>query len=423
MLRFFLLDSGARFTMHTTQDAPLVICGHGMVAQRLIEQLVALGHQFSRIVVFNGEPYPAYNRIQLSSLLANESTEADLELKPRRWFSQHRVDVFNHEPVTHIDTEQNRVVTARGRVQPYSQLVLATGSRPTTLGIEGEQLSGVMNFRNLTDTRELIDRASKHRRALVVGGGFLGLEAAEGLRARGMAVTVLHRSGHLLNRQLDETAGDLLKTLLQQRGLEILTGCSPAALLGREQVNAVQLSDDTVLATDLVVIATGITPNTGLALSAGLECDKGICVDGQMRTSNPAIYALGECCQFGANTFGLVEPGFAQAHVLAEHLCQLPEARAFTPGDVPTRLKISGIPIFSCGRVQPGPETESIQWQDRPKHRYGRLLVEQGRLVGAMLLGDTSSGPWYAELIGGARDISDYRDAIAFGKPYCEAAA
>ncbi len=423
MLRLFSFGSGARLTMRTSQDAPLVICGHGMVAQRLIERLVALGHPFNGIVVFNAEPFSAYNRIQLSAFLANDMPEADLALKPRSWFARHKVTVFNHEPVTGISTDQGTVITAAGRVQPYSKLVLATGSRPSSLGIRGEDLEGVSSFRDLADTRALIKTASLHKRAVVIGGGFLGLEAAEGLRARGMAVTVLHRSDYLLNRQLDKTAGELLKGLLAQRGLNILTGQSPAALLGKDRVTAIQLQDDTVLSTDLVVIATGITPNIDLALDAGLQCDKGICVDGRMRTSHPAVYALGECCQFGSHTFGLVEPGFQQAQVLAQHLCQPSEATEFSPGAIATRLKISGIPIFSCGRVQSGPATEDIQWHDRPEHRYGRLLIEQGQLVGAVFMGDTANGHWYADLIDSGQDISGYRDTIAFGQPYCEASA
>ncbi|MBJ6136218.1 NAD(P)/FAD-dependent oxidoreductase [Marinobacter litoralis] len=409
--------------MTVCPNAPLVICGHGMVAQRLIENLIANGHPYSKIVVFNGEPVSAYNRIQLSSLLANEIAETDLALKPDDWFSLHQVEVHNHEPVSRIDVEHHRVVTARGRIQPYSKLILATGSTPSSLGLPGEALDGVLMFRSLADTRAMIDKAGSYRRAVVIGGGFLGLEAAEGLRARGMAVTVLHRSNRILNRQLDPTSGKMLKDLLEQRGLTVLTGYAPKALLGKHQIRAVQLHDDTVLATDLVVIATGITPNAQLAAEAGLRCDRGICIDSQMRTSTPSIYALGECSQFGNETFGLVEPGFHQAQTLAEHLCQQTDAQGFVPVQIPTRLKISGIPIYSCGQVEPGPDTQTIQWRDRPKQRYGRLLIEHNRLVGAMLLGDTANGTWYTDLIRSAQDITDYRNTIAFGKPYCEAAA
>ncbi|KAE8547423.1 Nitrite reductase [NAD(P)H] large subunit [Marinobacter nauticus] len=422
MLRLFSLLE-ALSSMEHTQDNPLVICGHGMVAQRLLEQLVAQGHPFSRIVVFNGEPFAAYNRIQLSSLLADQIQETDLELKPWQWFRKHSIEVHQHEPVTHIDPGQRQVTTACGRIQPYHTLVLATGAQPSRLGLPGEDLDGVMNFRDLADTRTLIRQAKTHRRAVVIGGGFLGLEAAEGLRTRGMDVTVLHRSGHLLNRQLNPIAGDILKQKLQQRGLSIRTGTSPVSLLGRNQVRAVELSDGTVRATDLVVIATGIEPNKGLAADAGLNCDRGIRVNPNLMTSNPHIYALGECCQFQEHTFGLVEPGYEQARILAQLLCQVPGARAFEPGEVATRLKISDLPIFSCGRVVPGEHTEIIEWQDRTHAVYGQLLLDGNRLAGAILLGDTANGPWYSELIRSGADVSRYRDTIAFGKTYCDAAA
>ena len=409
--------------MEHTQTPALVICGHGMVAQRLLEQLVATGHPFSRIVVFNGEPFAAYNRIQLSSLLANQVRESELELNPRSWFRQHKIEVYNREPVTAIEPHQRRVTTASGRTLAYHTLVLATGASPSRLGLPGADLDGVMTFRDLTDTRTLIHRAQTHRRAVVIGGGFLGLEAAEGLRARGMDATILHRSGHLLNRQLNPAAGELLKHQLQQRGLTVLTGTEPTALLGKDQVQAVQLSDGTVLATDLVVLATGIHPNKALAEAAGLACNRGVQVDSQMTTSNPHIHALGECCQFQEHTFGLVEPGYEQAAVLARHLCQVSGNPGFTPGEIATRLKISDLPIFSCGPITPGPHTETIEWQDYAQAVYGQLLVEHNRLTGAILLGDTSSAPWYSELIRSGTDISRYRDTIAFGKPYCDAAA
>jgi len=422
MLRLFSLLEEFN-SMEHTQDNPLVICGHGMVAQRLLEQLVAQGHPFSRIVVFNGEPFAAYNRIQLSSVLADQIQETGLELKPWQWFRKHSIEVHQHEPVTHIDPGQRQVTTVCGRIQPYHTLVLATGARPSRPGLPGEDLDGVMNFRDLADTRTLIRQAQAHRRAVVIGGGFLGLEAAEGLRARGMKVTVLHRSGHLLNRQLNPIAGDILRRRLQQRGLNIRTGTSPVSLLGRHQVRAVELGDGTVLATDLVVIATGITPNKGLAADAGLTCDRGVRVDPHLMTSSPHVYALGECCQFHDHTFGLVEPGYEQARILAQHLCQAPGAGTFEPGEVATRLKISDLPIFSCGRIAPGEHTELIEWQDRTRAVYGQLLVDGNRLTGAILLGDTTNSLWYSQLIRSGANISRYRDTIAFGKPYCDAAA
>ncbi|KPP96914.1 FAD-dependent oxidoreductase [Marinobacter sp. HL-58] len=409
--------------MSTRAEHTLVICGHGMVAQRLLEKLVGQPTQpFARIVVFNGEATPAYNRIQLSALLAGDADEDSLPLQQPDWYRQHNITVHQGDPVAEINRADRTVSTVSGRVQPYTHLVIATGSRPASLGLAGEDLEGVMTFRGLQDTRKLIEVSRRHRRAVVIGGGFLGLEAADGLRRRGMAVTVLHRSSHLLNRQLDQASGALLEDALSERGLTIQTRTAPVALLGRNLVRAVQLDDETLISTDLVVIAAGITPNTELAYEAGLDCDRAIRVDRQMRTSDPHIYALGECCQVDDQTFGLVEPGYQQADVLAQVLCDPASQVTFKSSMIPTRLKISGIPIFSCGQTEADEGTESVVWQDYETNRYCRLLVRDQRLTGAVLFGETSDGLWYSERIQQAEDISAYRAHLAFGKHYCEAA-
>ncbi|MBE94140.1 FAD-dependent oxidoreductase [Marinobacter sp.] len=409
--------------MSAKAEQTLVICGHGMVAQRLLEKLVAQPHQpFERIVVFNGETSPAYNRIQLSALLAGDANEDSLQLQQPDWYRHNNITVNQGDPVTAINREDRTVTTASGQTQRYTSLVLATGSRSASLCLEGESLEGVMGFRDLKDTRQLIQTSQRHRRAVVIGGGFLGLEAAEGLRSRGMAVTVLHRGSHLLNRQLDETGGALLEQALTERGLTIRTQTSPVALLGRNLVRAVQLDNETLISTDLVVIAAGITPNTELAREAGLDCERAIRVNPQLQTSDPYIYALGECCQVENQTFGLVEPGYQQADVLAQILCHSDSQAAFAPSTIPTRLKISGIPIFSCGQTEADPNTESVVWQDYDTNRYCRLLIRDQRLTGAVLFGETSDGAWYSERIQQADDISPYRAHLAFGKHYCEAA-
>jgi nitrite reductase (NADH) large subunit len=409
--------------MNTGAEQTLVVCGHGMVAQRLLEKLVGQpGQPFSRIVVFNGETTPAYNRIQLSALLAGDASEDSLQLQQPAWYRQHNITLHQGDPVTAIDRADRTVTTASGLVQHYTHLVLATGSRSARLGLDGEDLEGVIGFRDLQDTRKLISVSQRHRRAVVIGGGFLGLEAAEGLRSRGMAVTVLHRSNHLLNRQLDETGGALLEEALTERGLTIRTQTSPVALLGRNLVRAVQLDDETLISTDLVVIAAGITPNTELARGAGLECERAICVNPQLATGDPHISALGECCQVDGQTFGLVEPGYQQADVLARLLCDPASPARFEPTIIPTRLKISGIPIFSCGQTEADDTTESVVWQDYETNRYCRLLVREHQLTGAVLFGETSDGPWYSERIQQADDISPFRAHLAFGKHYCEAA-
>lgn len=404
-------------------EQTLVICGHGMVAQRLLEQLVQQpGHPYTKIVVFNGEPTPAYNRIQLSSVLAGDAEEHSLALSSANWFAEHSITVHQGDPVVSLDREHQTVTTASGHVEPYERLVIATGSSSAKLGIDGENLKNVMTFRDLNDTRQLIELSQRHRRALVIGGGFLGLEAAEGLRSRGMVVTVLHRSPHLLNRQLDDTGGALLEDALTDRGMNILTGRSPIAMLGRNLVRAVQLDDETLVSTDIVVVAAGISPNIKLAKDAGLACERAIVVDSRLTTSDPRIHALGECCQLDEETFGLVEPGYQQAAVLASVLANPASDRAFRSGIVPTRLKISGIPIFSCGQTRADKQTESVIWQDLETGRYGRLLIRDQRLKGVVLVGDTRDGPWFSECIQQADDISAYRAQLAFGKHYCEAA-
>ncbi len=401
----------------------LVVCGHGMVAQRLLEKLMQQPAQpFRRIVVFNGETTPAYNRIQLSSVLAGESDEASLVLSPAAWFRKHGITVHQGDPVVSLDRELKTVTTASGHTENYTKLVMATGSSSAKLGLPGEDLTNVMVFRSLHDTRKLIELSQRHRRAVVIGGGFLGLEAAEGLRGRGMAVTVLHRSQHILNRQLDETGGQLLKEALTDRGMTIRTGTSPTAMLGRNLVRAVQIDDETLISTDLVVIAAGISPNIELARESGLKCERAIVVDAQMTTSDPSIHAVGECCQFEGETFGLVEPGYQQAEVLAEALANPESEAAFQPTSIPMRLKISGIPIFSCGQTQPDADTESLVWQDLDTNRYCQLLIKEQKLTGVVLVGDTSDGPWFSERIQQKDDISAYRTQLLFGRHYCDVA-
>lgn len=401
----------------------LVICGHGMVAQRLLEHLCEGGHPFSRVVVLGAEPEPAYNRVLLSSVLAGEATMDQLQLRGDNWFDANGIERYYGDPVTTIDRRHQRIVTAAGRELAYDTLVLATGARPAPLGIPGDDLGGVLTFRDLRDTRQLIELSQRHGRAVVIGGGFLGLEAAEGLRCRGMAVTVLHRNPYLLNRQLDSTGSELLAASLQERGLSIRTGVSPVALLGKRRVRAVQLDDNTLVSTDLVVTAAGITPNTEVAAAAGLECGRGIAVGRQLRTSDSAIFALGECCEIDGQTFGLVDPGYEQARVLAQVLKGSDKGEVFRSATQPTRLKISGIPIFSCGQTQPDEHTESIVWQDHDQNRYCRLLLRDGRLVGSVLFGETRDGPWYAEQIQKGNDLTPWRATLAFGRDYCEQAA
>lgn len=399
-----------------------------MVAQRLLEHLCERpALPYSEIVVLSGEPTSAYNRILLSSWLAGDAEPESLTLKPDEWFAEHGISLRQGNPVSRIDPDQKQVHTGQGHIESYDKLVLATGSRSASLGLKGEDLEGVVGFRDLRDTRKLIEISQRNRRAVVIGGGFLGLEAAEGLRQRGMSVTLLHRGSHLLNRQLDDVGGALLARSLTERGISIQTRTSPVALLGNHRVRAVQLNNNTLISADLVVIAAGITPNSELGNEAGLDCDRAILVDGRLQTSDPSIFALGECCQFDNLTFGLVDPGYQQARVLAEVLSEVvgetDSSAVYTPDITPTKLKISGIPIFSCGQTRPDHNTESVVWQDHSTNRYCRLLIRNQTLAGAVLFGETRDGPWYTEQIQQATDISDFRSNLVFGPAYCEALA
>ncbi|MBW7471926.1 NAD(P)/FAD-dependent oxidoreductase [Marinobacter sp. F4218] len=410
--------------MTRNRERTLVVCGHGMVAQRFLEELVARDPAPRlNIVVFNGESRPAYNRIQLSALLSGDADEDSLTLKPGDWFSRHGIQVHGGESVRAIDRQGQTVTTTTGRVQRYDRLVIATGSRPGQLGIPGEDLRGVTQFRDFNDTCHLIEQSRTRQRAVVVGGGFLGLEAAAGLLRRGVAVTVLHRSGHLLNRQLDPTGGNLLADALTSKGMDILTSTAPVQFLGRDSVRAVQLNDQTVISTDLVVVATGIVPNRELAEAAGLDCGRGIRVNRQLRTSDPNIHALGECCELESETFGLVEPGYQHARVLAQVLTDETSSASYRSSVLATRLKISDVPVFSCGLQAPDDSTESLIWQDFETGGYSHLMIRENRLVGAILVGDTGQGPWYQELITENANIARFRAQLPFGRQFCEVAA
>ncbi|WP_243865007.1 NAD(P)/FAD-dependent oxidoreductase [Halospina denitrificans] len=404
----------------TAMERDLVIIGHGMASQRLLESLVAGRHPW-RITVIGAEPERAYNRILLSPLLAGEVTPEQLSFAGPDWYQRHGIRLHTGDGARTIDREQCCVVTEQGARFDYDRLVIATGSRPSSLGLEGENLQGVMGFRSLADVHWLTEQAAEGRRAVVIGGGFLGLEAAEGLRKQGMAVTLVHRGAYPLTRQLDATAGGLLVETLRERGLKLALNSQPARLVGSSRVEALELADGTELPAELVVIAAGITPNREIAADAGLDCGQGIRVDECLTTSDPRVHALGECCEFAGQTYGLVEPVNRQADVLAQHLSGLTAGYRDEP--VATRLKISGIDVFSCGETDnPGDGTESIVYHDRRAGEYRHLLLRDNRLVGAILYGDASAGPWLFEHLQQGTDLSDWRPRLAFGEAHCEAA-
>ncbi|PAU81693.1 FAD-dependent oxidoreductase [Halovibrio salipaludis] len=398
----------------------LVIIGHGMATQRLLELLAGERHGW-RVTVVSDEQALAYNRILLSPWLAGETTTEALPLAAPGWYANQGVHLHQGDGAAWIDRAAQAVITRAGHRIPYDRLVIATGSRPAIPGIEGAGLEGVTGFRTLEDARWMAACARKGGSAVVLGGGFLGLEAAEGLRAQGMKVSVVHRGHWPLNRQLDETAGGMLAEALRRRGVALHLANGVDRIEGDGRVETVRLSDGRQLPADMVVIAAGTQPNRDVAAYAGLECGHGIHVDATLTTSDECIQALGECCQFRDHTYGLVEPVYRQAEVLADRLCG--GHRVYREAPVATRLKISGVAVFSCGDIEPRDrETESILYHDRRGGEYRRLLLKNNRLVGAVLYGDASMGPWLFDHLSRGTDLSAWRASLAFGEAYCEAA-
>jgi nitrite reductase (NADH) large subunit len=393
----------------------LVIIGAGMASGRVIETLVETNPEAYDITLFNAEPRGNYNRIMLSPVLSGEKTFEDIVTHDDDWYARHGVTCRFGEHVVKIDPDAKVVEGQNGPVH-YDKLVIATGSAPFIIPVPGKDLTGVITYRDLDDTNAMIEAACKGGKAVVIGGGLLGLEAAAGLAERGMDVTVVHLMGHLMERQLDEAAGYLLRKDLEKRGITIRTQASTKAIIGDGRAEAVLLEGDETLPADLVVMAVGIRPETRLANDAGLVVARGIEVNAQMQTSDPSIFAVGECVEFDRQLFGLVAPLYDQARVLARGL--LGQTDAFVVKDVATKLKVTGCDLFSAGDFSAGEGREDIVLRDPGKGVYKRLVIQDDRLVGAVLYGDTADGNWFFGLIKDEIDISEMRETLIFGPAF-----
>ncbi len=400
----------------TSATDRLVIVGNGMAGHRLVEALLARPER-PAITVIGAETAPAYNRILLSPLLAGEMERDALTLRDADWYAEQGIELVLGERVESIDRAARRLTTDAGRQLDYDRLVLATGSTPARPPVPGLELPGVHVFRDLHDADALARAAEAGRNAVVIGGGLLGLEAAEGLRKRGMQVSLLQREDRLMNRQLDLTAARLLESELRGRGLDIHTDAQLERLEANAegQVCAALLADGTRLAADCVVVAIGIVPQAELGRMAELEVNRGVIVDEWLTTSDPAIYALGECCEHRGNLYGLVEPIWRQVEVLADRLCTDERVEGYVEQPTATKLKVSGISLYAFGPTEPEPEHEVLSYRDPQQGDYRRLLLRDGRLEGAVLYGDTASGPWYFEQALAGRDLSDCRAALLLG--------
>ena len=397
----------------------LVMVGNGMAGVRTLEELLKISPDHYDITVFGAEPHPNYNRILLSPVLAGEMTVQDIILNDHSWYSDNNIKLHTGKTVSRIDRLKRKVIAEDGTEESYDRLLLATGSTPFMLPVPGNQLPGVISYRDIKDTDEMIEAAKLYQHAVVIGGGLLGLEAANGLKLRGMDVTVVHAAGWLLERQLDETAGKMLQKSLEDRGLKFLLDKMTEALIAGEsgRVAAVRFKDGMQIPADLVVMAVGIRPNTALAESAGIYCNRGIVVNDTLQTYDPKIYAVGECVAHRGVAYGLVAPLFEQGKVAANHLANFGIGR-YTGSVTSTKLKVTGIDLFSAGDFTGSSDTEEIVLNDAMGGVYKKLVIKDNKLVGGVLYGDTADGPWYFQMLRDGQDIHEIRDHLMFGQSH-----
>jgi len=400
----------------------LVVIGNGMAGMRTVEELLKLDPAMYRITVFGAEPHGNYNRILLSPVLAGDKTVDDIMLHTRDWYAAKDITLHAGDPVVRIDRKR-RVVHARsGLAVPYDRLLIATGSKPFIVPVPGHDLQGVIGFRDIQDVDTMLVAARRGGRAVVIGGGLLGLEAANGLLRQGMEVSVVHVTGSLMNQQLDPPAADLLRAALERKGLRILLNRQTAALYGGERVEGVRFADGEDIPADLVVMAAGVRPNVELAKSAGLHVERAIVVDDTLQTYDPRVYAVGECVQHRRATFGLVAPIWDQARVCAAHLAGSGHRR-YVQQATATKLKVTGVDLYSAGDIVGLEGSDDLVLRDRRGGVYKRLVVTGNRLTGVVLYGDVLDGPWYFDLIQKRTNIASFRDQLLFGQAHCVQAA
>ncbi len=391
----------------------LVVIGAGMASGRALEELFERAPGAWDVTLFGAEPRGNYNRLMLSPVLSGEKTYEEIVTHDAAWYEAHGVHCRFGEPVVGIDRERKTVVTAKGET-PYDKLIVATGSKPFIVPVPGRDLPGVLTFRDLDDVEKMREAARRHgARAVVIGGGLLGLEAAAGLRMQGMEVTVLHLMPHLMERQLDPAAAYLLQQELEGRGIEIRCRANTHAIAGDSHVRAVTLDDGAEIPADIVVMAVGIRPETDLVKEAGLACGRGLHVDDRMVTSDPDILAVGECVEHEGMVYGLVAPLYDMARVLARTLAG--EEAAFRPAQTSTKLKVTGVDLFSAGDFADREGREEIVLRDAARGVYKRLVLEENRIVGAVMYGDTADGAWFFGQIRDGADVAAMRSTLIFG--------
>lgn len=406
------------------QKQKLVLIGNGMAGIRTLEELIKLAPEAYEITVFGAEPYGNYNRILLSPVLAGEMTVPEIILNDLDWYQQHEITLHAGKRITTIDRVRKLVIAEDGTEAAYDRLLIATGSTPFIPPIPGSNLPGVLGYRDIADTEAMIQASGEYQHAVVIGAGLLGLEAANGLMLRGMNVTIVHLGDWIMERQLDKTAADMLQATLEARGMKFLLGKHTEAIHAGSngRVAAVHLKDGINIQADLVVVAAGIRPNYALAESSGLYCGngrvRGIHVSDTLQTvTDPSVYAVGECVVHRGVAYGLVAPLFEQAKVCANHLARFGIGQ-YKGSVTSTKLKVTGIDVFSAGEFSDSEDTEDILLLDKQGGRYKRIVLRQNRVIGAVLYGDTADGSWLFQLLKDGQDVSDMREQLLLGSSF-----
>ncbi len=403
----------------------LILIGNGMAGVRTLEELLKLAPEKYDITVFGAEPYGNYNRILLSPVLAGEKKLDEIMINGDAWYADNHITLYKGRKIIHIDRLKREVIDADNNRYPYDRIILATGSYPFIIPIPGNDKPGVISFRDIHDVYAMLEAAERHKNAVVIGGGLLGLEAANGLIKQGMNVTVIHLLDTLMERQLDKPAAELLKISLEQRGMTFLMNKQTESILGENRVTGLRFKpapgedpgDGSEIPADLVVMAVGIKPNTTLAQDSGLYCERGVVVSDTLQTFDPRIYAVGECVQHRKNTYGLVAPLFEQAKVCANHLAELGYSR-YEGSVTSTKLKVTGIDLFSAGNFTGDEKTEDLIYKDSSQGIYKKLVIRNNKIEGAVLYGDTIDGSWYFQLMRDGTDISAMRENLLFGQAH-----
>ena len=395
----------------------LVIIGNGMAPGRMLEHLLEAAPDRYQVTIFNAEPRVNYDRIMLSPVLSGEKAFEEIVIHGDGWYIKHGIMLYKGHKIVAIDREAKTVTSDHGVTEPYDRLVIATGSVPFIIPVPGKDLPGVLTYRDLDDVNAMLLAAQSRSKAVVIGGGLLGLEAAAGLKEQGMDVTVLHVMPTLMERQLDPAAGYLLQKAVEARGIKVITKANTKAIVGNGKVEGVELADGEIIPATLVVMAVGIRPNVGLAKDAGLEVNRGIVTDDRMQTSDPAIFALGECAEVGGHVYGLVAPLYEMARVAAARLAD-GEDKRFVHSDTPTKLKVTGIDLYSIGDFADGDDREEIILRDASAGIYKRVILQDNKIIGTVLFGETGDGAWFNDLKKKQTDISEMRDTLIFGQAF-----